>query len=409
MRTGVVARARPARHRRQPQSAAQAAVGTQDPSYAIRAGPGFHQPTAPSGEKPQSKLWFNDGIWWGSIWSTSAKSFEIQRYDGQRLGRYRHRDRQPRQVDRGHALGRHAPLRDQRDPPGRGVLRSGRCGCTATPTTRAATPTASTSDYPVQVFSPVNTTPTNSSDLEVATLDEDSTGELWATFTYANEPGNCVEPAPAARGTQRALSRTPRRRRQAWSAPTVLPVAHARRRLRETTSPPSCTSAHRSACCSRIRTPANDVTADYFAGTPTARPTPSGREETPLWGVLMADDHLNMKAAPDGRVYVGGEDLAQRRARRRTPPTRIDPAARAHDGRRLAPDDLRHRRERRHAQPDRARSRRRACSTSSRPTRRPATTSRAAGSTARPRAWMRPSFSAGRGTPFIQLGRTAII
>ncbi|MGH7449787.1 MAG: hypothetical protein ACRENG_00425, partial [bacterium] len=25
----------------------------------------FHQPTA---EKPESKIWWNDGLWWGSLW-----------------------------------------------------------------------------------------------------------------------------------------------------------------------------------------------------------------------------------------------------------------------------------------------------------------------------------------------------
>ena len=26
----------------------------------------------PSGEKPQSKLWFNDGIWWGSLFNSTV-------------------------------------------------------------------------------------------------------------------------------------------------------------------------------------------------------------------------------------------------------------------------------------------------------------------------------------------------
>jgi hypothetical protein len=35
--------------------------------------------TAPTGEKPESKLWFNDGIWWGSLFSTSTGDFYIHR------------------------------------------------------------------------------------------------------------------------------------------------------------------------------------------------------------------------------------------------------------------------------------------------------------------------------------------
>ena len=44
-------------------------------------GPSFSGVSAPTGEKPQSKLWFNDGIWWGSLFSTGAGAFRIHRLD----------------------------------------------------------------------------------------------------------------------------------------------------------------------------------------------------------------------------------------------------------------------------------------------------------------------------------------
>jgi len=37
-------------------------------------------PTAnstPTGEKPESKLWWNDGLWWGSLWSPAAGAYHI--------------------------------------------------------------------------------------------------------------------------------------------------------------------------------------------------------------------------------------------------------------------------------------------------------------------------------------------
>jgi len=34
-----------------------------------------------TGEKPESKLWWNDGYWWGSLWSTSANKYRIHRFD----------------------------------------------------------------------------------------------------------------------------------------------------------------------------------------------------------------------------------------------------------------------------------------------------------------------------------------
>src|SRR5215217_1800610 len=35
----------------------------------------------PTGEKPQSKLWFNDGIWWGALWDPGSNDTHIYRFD----------------------------------------------------------------------------------------------------------------------------------------------------------------------------------------------------------------------------------------------------------------------------------------------------------------------------------------
>src|SRR5215210_427558 len=35
----------------------------------------------PTGDKPQSKLWFNDGSWWGILFTRSTKKYQIYRYD----------------------------------------------------------------------------------------------------------------------------------------------------------------------------------------------------------------------------------------------------------------------------------------------------------------------------------------
>ena len=35
----------------------------------------------PTGEKPQSKLWWNDGIWWGCLWDPIRKTNAIQRFE----------------------------------------------------------------------------------------------------------------------------------------------------------------------------------------------------------------------------------------------------------------------------------------------------------------------------------------
>lgn len=37
--------------------------------------------SAPTSDKPQSKLWFNDGRWWGSLYNPAAARYEIHRFD----------------------------------------------------------------------------------------------------------------------------------------------------------------------------------------------------------------------------------------------------------------------------------------------------------------------------------------
>src|SRR5207245_1352723 len=35
----------------------------------------------PTGEKPESKLWFNDGVWWGSMFNTATSTYHIYRFN----------------------------------------------------------------------------------------------------------------------------------------------------------------------------------------------------------------------------------------------------------------------------------------------------------------------------------------
>jgi hypothetical protein len=62
-------------------------------SYVLASEPieyGYRDFSYPSGtganaevtaEKPESKLWWNDGYWWGSLWSTSGNAYHIYRLD----------------------------------------------------------------------------------------------------------------------------------------------------------------------------------------------------------------------------------------------------------------------------------------------------------------------------------------
>lgn len=54
-------------------------VGYRGPSLA-GSGPSVGSPSVTE-SKPESKLWFTDGHWWGSLWSASALAFRLHRLD----------------------------------------------------------------------------------------------------------------------------------------------------------------------------------------------------------------------------------------------------------------------------------------------------------------------------------------
>jgi hypothetical protein len=58
-------------------SASSAMAATGDVGYQD----GGYSGTAPTAREPQSKLWFNDGIWWASMYSSTAKAVDIFRLD----------------------------------------------------------------------------------------------------------------------------------------------------------------------------------------------------------------------------------------------------------------------------------------------------------------------------------------
>src|SRR4051812_21482126 len=57
-------------------SAASAAAGYRDFAWSAAGVNG------PSAEKPQSKLWYNDGLWWGNMFDVASGSWRIFRLDG---------------------------------------------------------------------------------------------------------------------------------------------------------------------------------------------------------------------------------------------------------------------------------------------------------------------------------------
>lgn len=153
--------------------------GYQDQSYSGTS--------APTGQKPQSKLWFNDGIWWASMYNPSRKAFDIHRLDWatQRWSdtTVRIDERSKSQADAlwdGSRLYVVSAISDQSNssrPPTSGDLSIRVMRYSYSPATKTYSLDAG---FPVTVANAA---------VEAAVMDEDSTGMLWITWTYTNGSG----------------------------------------------------------------------------------------------------------------------------------------------------------------------------------------------------------------------------
>ena len=153
---------------------------------------------APTGEKPQSKLWFNDGTWWGSLFNRSAEEYHIYRYDRAT-----------------HFWNDTGTLVDERNSSKADVLWDGShlYVATAAPTSAAShsgrvlrySYNAATKTYSLDPGFPVTVT---SGGMEAIVLDKDTTGRLWVTYTQNNQVY-----------VNRSLGDD-----QSWGTPFVLPV-----------------------------------------------------------------------------------------------------------------------------------------------------------------------------------------
>src|SRR5215217_2659858 len=146
-------------------------VGYRDFSYDAASA------VAPTGEKPQSKLWFNDGTWWGSLFNRSAEEHHIYRYDRA-----------------SHTWSDTGTLIDERNSSKADVLWDGSHLYVATAGATSASShsgrvvrysyDAATRQYSRDSGFPVTVT---SGGMEAIVLDKDTTGKLWVTYTQNNQ------------------------------------------------------------------------------------------------------------------------------------------------------------------------------------------------------------------------------
>jgi len=135
-------------------------------------GPSFSGASAPTGEKPQSKLWFHDGSWWASMFNPLTTDYEIYRLDS---GEWRST----------------GTLLDERSTSGADVLADGSrlyvvsAGNNPTTASHGArilrfSYDAGARRYQLDSGFPVTVT---SGGMASIVLDRDTTGTLWITYT----------------------------------------------------------------------------------------------------------------------------------------------------------------------------------------------------------------------------------
>jgi len=231
----------------------------------------------PSGEKPQSKLWYVDGTWWGSLFDAQAEEYHVYRFDpaaqawedtGTALD--------ARNSSHGDALwdGTHLYLASAAATADVRVFRLSYEAAARRWTVDAGWPQTIPATPPV----------------EAVVIDKDATGRLWLTFTEDNASGG--------RHVQ-VTSRTPA---DPWSAPFTLPVANA-----NDLSADDISSVVRYPGGIGVMWSNQTAGAIYFAAHADGDADHAWTRSTAIDGAFSADDHLNLKsvqADTGGRVFA---------------------------------------------------------------------------------------------------------
>jgi len=243
-------------------------VGFTDFAYPSGATAGSDEITS---QKPESKLWHHDGVWWGTLYSDDAGAYRIHRLD---LPTQQWVDTgvtvDPRMRSRQDVLWDGQKLyMVSRFQPAPSECRLYRFAYHAGAQVWSLDP-----GFPVDV--PGGAT-------EALTVAKDSTGRLWIAFTLNDRVWVAHTQGSDAQ----------------WSAPFVLPV-------------PEGTTVNFDDVAAVVALPgkigvfwSNQATdRDYFAVHADGAPPGAWTLEVPAAGGNVADDHFNLKVASDGRLFV---------------------------------------------------------------------------------------------------------
>jgi PKD repeat protein len=267
-------------------NAAAADIGTVDQSFSGVTNP-------PTSDKPQSKLWFNDGLWWANMFDSASKTWHIFRLDRQ----------SQTWVDTGTQV-------DNRPETLSDALWDGQklyIGSQWVTVSTVAAPKASLSNRPARLYrySYLAATKTyvldpgfpvaiNNNSSESLTIDKDSTGRIWATWTQVS--------GSLDTGFTSAVYVNSSPTGEVWGTPMVLPVSGAN-------PDPDDISAVVAYSGNKIGVMWSNHLVDtvYWAWRTDGQPLTSWTGSVAVHGPKQADDHLNLKtiqADQAGRVFA---------------------------------------------------------------------------------------------------------
>lgn len=228
----------------------------------------------PTSEKPpQSRLWFNDGAWWGVLFDNSTEKYYIYRYEWS-----------------AHAWSRTGTVVDDRNSAGVDVLWDGAhlYAAAAGPSSESGYHSARVLRYgydaATEAYSPDPGFPVTvaSGGTEAIVLAKDTTGRLWVTYTQDNK-------VYVNHSFDNDLS---------WAKPFVLPVRGA------TVDPDDVSSVI--AFDSQIGVMWSNQAEGtmYFATHEDGDADEAWQASPALQEPGAADDHINLKADSEGRVFA---------------------------------------------------------------------------------------------------------
>ena len=249
-------------------------------------------PTGPTAAKTQSKLWFNDGAWWGILFDGSSEEYHIYRYDEAR-----------------EAWGDTGTLVDGRnfsradalwDGPHLYVVSAGIQADSKEDSARFLRYTydPSAGRYTLDTGFPVTIAEGGT---EAISLARAADGVLWATYTQDTEDG----------GLRRVyLTHTRGDDASNWVEPFVPPLRGTTVSTDDVSSVVAFGSKIGLMWGSQYDESGNS--GYYFAVHEDGEPDDAWREDNPVMGARNVNDHINLKADSEGRIFVATKNRRDR-------------------------------------------------------------------------------------------------